>query len=138
MPSYDYRCNQCGRALTLYYKTYADYDAATHTCPHCGSVDLTRLISRVAIARPPRDLANLSSTEMLSVLEGGDSREMGELFRQVGETIPGGMDTQFNDVAKRLLQGDRPEHIEADLRAASDPGESSSPPAAAPAAGGDS
>lgn len=120
MPSYDFRCQSCGRHIVLTYKSYRDYDAAAHTCPHCASTDLTRLISRVAIARPTRSYAGMSSQEMLSVMEGGDSREMGELFRQVGDTVPDGMDNQFNEVTERLLHGDKPEKVEADLRAASE------------------
>ena len=114
MPSYDYRCNHCGRALTLFYKTYSDYDAATHTCPHCESTDLTRLISRVTIAKPGRNYGNMSSQEMLSVLEGGDSQEMGQLFQQVGESVPGS-DKEYHEVTDRLLKGDKPQSIEADL-----------------------
>lgn len=128
MPSYDYRCKNCGRGFVLHYRTYKDYDAATHTCPHCASTDLTRLISRVSVARPSRNFSDMKPQEMLSVMEGGDSREMGELFRQVGETVPGGMDPQFNEVTERLLGGDKPEHVESDLRAASE-----TPPPAAPA-----
>jgi putative FmdB family regulatory protein len=115
MPSYDFRCRNCGRKLTLYYKTYDAYDTATHECPHCGSNDLTRLINRVTIARPGRNYGNMSSDEMLSVMEGGDSREMGELFKQVGETVPGG-DKEYHEVADRLLRGELPEAIDSDLR----------------------
>ena len=116
MPSYDFQCKSCGERFVLTYKTYRAYDEATHTCPHCGSTDLTRLISRVAIPKPSPDLANLSPSEMLSVMEGGDSREVGELFRQVGETVPGGMDAEYNSVTERLLSGDKPEQIESDLQ----------------------
>jgi putative FmdB family regulatory protein len=116
MPSYDFRCKNCGRRVNLFYKTYSDYDEAEHHCPHCGSADLTRLISRVAIGRPGRDYAGMSSQEMLSVMEGGDAREMGELFKQVGETVPGA-DQEYHEVANRLLSGERPESIESDLRA---------------------
>lgn len=117
MPSYDYHCNNCGRSIMLTYKSYKDYDNATHTCSHCGSQDLTRLISRVSVARPSRDMADMSSQEMLSVMEGGNPREMGELFKQVSDTVPDGADSQFNQVADRLLKGDKPAHVEADLRA---------------------
>ncbi|MFN8450718.1 MAG: zinc ribbon domain-containing protein, partial [Anaerolineae bacterium] len=89
MPVYEYRCNVCGRKAALFYKTYKDYDAATaahaQTCPHCGSHDLTRLISRVAIQKPGRDYSNMSSDEMLSVMEGGDSRELGRMMHQLGQ-----------------------------------------------------
>lgn len=116
MPSYDYRCNTCGRALTLHYKTYRDYDAATHTCPYCASTDLTRLISRVSVARPTRDYTRMSSGEMLNVLEGGNPTEMGQMFSQLGQDEASLGDT-YHQVTERLLKGDQPASIERDLQA---------------------
>jgi putative FmdB family regulatory protein len=89
MPVYDYRCNACGRKSAFFYKSYKDYDeanaAGARVCPHCGSSDLVRVISRVTIAKPGRDYANMSSNEMLSVMEGGDSRELGQMMQQLGQ-----------------------------------------------------
>ena len=118
MPAYDYHCNQCGRDLTLFYKTYKDYDAATHICPYCQSTELTRQIKRVTVARPSRNYASMSSTEMLSVLEGGDSREVGTMFEQVGAGAPE-LGATYHETTQRLLKGDKPEKIEKDLQAAS-------------------
>lgn len=118
MPVYEYRCNVCGRKAALFYKSYKDYDAATashaHTCPHCGSHDLKRLISRVAIQKPSRDFSSMDSGEMLSVLEGGDSREVGKMMHQLGqdEAIN---DPAFGEITERLMKGDDPGRIEADL-----------------------
>lgn len=118
MPAYDYRCNQCGRSMTLFYKTYKDYDTATHTCGYCASTDLTRLISRVTIASPSRDYASMSAHEMLSVFDGGDTREVGKMFEQVGAG-DSSLGAQYHDATQRLLKGDKPEHIERDLQASS-------------------
>ena len=115
MPSYDFRCNQCGRSLTLTYKTIKAYDEATPACPHCESTDLTRLITRVAIAKPSREYGRMDSQEMLSVLEGGDSREIGQMFQQVGAAVPSS-DKEYHEVTDRLVQGEKPESVEADLR----------------------
>lgn len=115
MPSYDYRCKNCGREFTLFYKTYKDYDAATHTCPHCGSVDLSRLIRRVAIQKPSRDFAKMSSDDMLSVLESGNSRQVGEMFRQVAGDAPEAADPQFQEATERMLKGESLDSIEKDM-----------------------
>jgi len=115
MPSYDYRCNNCQRSLVLTYASYKEYDKATHICPHCNSTDLTRLISRVGITKSSPNYSNMSSNEMLSVFEGGDSREVGQLFKQVGESVPGG-DTEYHEVADRLLRGEKMDTVEADMR----------------------
>jgi len=122
MPEYDYRCNQCGRSITLFYKTYKEYDESARACPHCGSADLTRIIKRVAVARPSRDFASMSSSEMLSVLEGGDSREVGTMFEQVGATAPE-LGEEFHQTTERLLRGESMESIERDLQASSGEGD---------------
>jgi len=118
MPVYDYRCNVCGRKAALFYKSYKDYDAASanhaHTCPHCGSHDLIRLISRVAIQKPSHNYSKMSSNEMLSVLEGGDSREVGRMMHEVGQD-EAVSDPAFGEITKRLMKGDDPGRIEADL-----------------------
>jgi putative FmdB family regulatory protein len=117
MPVYEYRCNACGRQASFTFKTYGEYDVARNSglvCPACGSESLTRLISRVAVARPSRDFSTLDSGEMLNVLEGGDTREIGQMFEQVGQDQA--LDNpEMAEVGKRLLKGDSPERIERDL-----------------------
>lgn len=123
MPVYEYRCNACGRRVTLNYKTYAAYDAAREaglTCPYCGAADLARLISRVAVAKPGRDYSSLSSDEMLNVLEGGDTREIGRMFTQAGQDEAMD-DPSMREVGERLLKGESPESIERDLGPESPP-----------------
>lgn len=108
MPTYEYRCRNCGRESSFFYKTYADYDAASaaapgspssRACPYCGHHELTRLITRVTVQTPDaRNFANLSSGEMLSVLEGGDRGEVEALMRQTGQT-----EALENPTTRRLL-----------------------------------
>ena len=121
MPVYEYRCNGCGRKAALFYKSYKDYDAASaahaHTCPNCGSHDLTRLISRVAIPKASQNYAGMSSDEMLSVMEGGDSREVGRMMHELGQD-EAVSDPAFGEITERLMKGDDPERIEADLGSA--------------------
>jgi putative FmdB family regulatory protein len=120
MPTYDYRCNQCGRKFALFYKSYKDYEAAaTHTCPHCQSTDVNRRISRVAIAQPSRDLSSLSSNEMLSVLDGGNSREVGKMFQQVADSTGEDLGESFNEATRRLSKGESIDSVERDIAASS-------------------
>jgi putative FmdB family regulatory protein len=138
MPAYDYRCKACQHRFTTFYKTYQDYDAASPECPRCGSADVTRLISRVAIPRPSRDFSKMSSDEMLSVLESGDSRAVGEMFDQVGGSDPS-LGAEYHEATQRLLRGESMEKVERDLSAAEAAGDlpSSPPPAPPPAASDD-
>jgi putative FmdB family regulatory protein len=84
MPAYDFQCNNCGREASLFYKTVAAYDAAEKTCPHCGSQDLTRVITGVAVQTGEVNYRKMSSGEMLSVLEGGKRDEVNTMYRQLG------------------------------------------------------
>ena len=83
MPEYDFRCDKCAHRFSVNYKTYAIYDSAIARCPRCESVELSRLISQVAIPNSKRDYRGMSSREMLSVLESGESSQVDEMFQQV-------------------------------------------------------
>ena len=84
MPEYDFRCDACAHRFTARFKTYTDYDSATLRCPECNAGELTRLISQVAIPKSNRDYRKMSSREMLSVLESGETGQVDAMFRQVG------------------------------------------------------
>ena len=118
MPVYDFRCNNCRGKVTLRYKTYADYDEATHTCPRCGSIDLTRLISRVAIARSP--MSKLFSGDdvddsAFDDLDDADPRTLGRMLREMSAEVGEDMGPEFDEVVNRLERGEDPEDIEASL-----------------------
>ncbi len=116
MPSYDFRCNACGRRFVLTYKTYAEYDAAQHTCPHCGSAELTRLISRVAIAKSqPWSHSAGDDPAFLDALEHSDPRTLGRMLRAISEESGEDLGPEFDEVVTRLERGEDPEKIEADL-----------------------
>lgn len=55
MPIYEYRCNGCRRRTSVFTRSISA--VATAVCEHCGSVDLSRLMSRVAVLRRDGDSA---------------------------------------------------------------------------------
>lgn len=84
MPSYAFRCKNCGQEFDLFYKSTAAYAKATPRCTHCNSVALDRLITQVSVKAVKRDYRRMSSNEMLGVLESGDEKQVREMYRQVG------------------------------------------------------
>ncbi|MEM6282878.1 MAG: FmdB family zinc ribbon protein [Chloroflexota bacterium] len=119
MPSYTFHCNSCHRDLTLFYKTYRQYDDATHTCPHCQSTDLTRTITSVTIGRgsSSHDYTAMNANQMLSVFESGDSKAVGEMMKQVGATVPdSNLGENYNAAADKLSSGASMDSVERDLR----------------------
>jgi putative FmdB family regulatory protein len=116
MPSYDYKCLSCHHRFSLFYKTYSDYDSSHKTCPNCQSDDLTRVIHKVTVAASNRDFTRMSSGEMLNVLESGDSRQVGEMFQQIGGADPR-LGAEYHDATKKLLDGESKDSVEKTLKA---------------------
>lgn len=101
MPKYDFRCEKCRRRFTLSFRSYADYDKSTPACPGCGSMQVARAITQVAIAGRSRDYGRMSSGDMLSVLDSGDQKQVGELFEQVAGSASAQLPSAPRDSSKR-------------------------------------
>lgn len=120
MHSYDYRCKDCKQRFTLTYKSYKEFDAATPVCVNCGSLRLSRLIQKIAIQKPAHDYSRMSSNEMVGVLESGDSRQVGEMFQQIGGTSPE-LGVPYHEATEKLLAGQKMDKVEKELQAQTAP-----------------
>ncbi len=114
MPAYDYRCQNCKKWVVLTYKTYTDFDKATPTCTNCGSTQLTRMITRVALAKSEStrfgDLENDDSA--MDDLANADPQTIGRFMRNMGQESGEDLGEEFNEVVERLEKGQSPEDIE--------------------------
>ncbi|MEO0560573.1 MAG: zinc ribbon domain-containing protein [Chloroflexota bacterium] len=120
MPAYEFRCETCGEEFSVFYKTMTAYDAATPACPVCEGTTLSRLITSVNISKPRADhnFRDMSPTQMLSVLESGDSKAVGEMMRQVGDgTSRSALGEDYHNAAEALSRGVSPDKVERDLSA---------------------
>ena len=116
MPSYDYRCNTCQRRVTLKYKTYHDYDAATPICPRCQSANLTRIIGRVALAKSDSSrIDSMTDGSMMDDLADADPATLGRYMRQMGSEVGEDLGEEFHEVVDRLERGESPDDIEASM-----------------------
>ena len=112
MPFYDYRCGECTRRVRLFF-TYAEYDDAAPLCAHCGSGNLRRIISRVAVATPDESrLHALDADSMLAGLDEEDPRTLGKAMRRMNREMGEDLGSEFNEVVERLESGQSPEVIE--------------------------
>ncbi len=131
MPSYDFRCKVCGHGFSQFYKSYRDYDPnAARECPQCGSTEVERRIERVNIPKPGRDLSRLSANEMLSVLDSGQSKDVGRMFQQVVESTGVDPGSTYTEATERLLKGESIPNVEKALSEKQSP---AAPPPSAPA-----
>ena len=51
VPVYEYRCHDCKRRVSIFWRTFSDVDTESIACPRCSGTNLTRLISRVRMVR---------------------------------------------------------------------------------------
>jgi putative FmdB family regulatory protein len=125
MPAYDFRCNNCGKEFSLRFASIKAYESETPICPNCQSKELNRIIRKVNVAAPSRDFTRMNSQEMLSVFESGDSKQVGQMFDQVGGTNPA-LGVEYHEATKRLLKGESMDNVESSLKAKQDSNTASS------------
>jgi len=112
MPTYEFRCQECGHIVRRFY-SYAEYDSAHPSCPECESTQLRRLISRVALAKSEESrLDSLDPESMIAGLDENDPKSMGRFMRKLSSEMGEDLGDEFGEVVERLEKGESPESIE--------------------------
>jgi putative FmdB family regulatory protein len=115
MPTYEYRCLDCRKRVSLYQR-YEDYGRAPVACPHCGSARLERRIGRVRFARSEESrLDSLSDPSGWGDVDENDPRSVARMMRRMGSEMGEDMPAEFDEVVDRLEGGESPEEIEKDI-----------------------
>ncbi len=124
MPIYEYRCQDCGRKLSVFWRSRADVKPPT--CRRCNSDNMTRLISRVRVLRSEESRMDaLSDESMLADLDENDPRSLGRWMRNMSQEMGEDLDPEMEDVISRLEAGQDPEEIEKSVPGLSDMGSGS-------------
>ena len=83
MPIYEYRCQDCRRRVSIFFRSFSDVEGEP-ACPRCGGHNLTRLISRVAVVRSEDSrLDDLSDPSMLDGLDEDDPKSIARWMRKM-------------------------------------------------------
>jgi putative FmdB family regulatory protein len=86
MPIYEYLCRGCRKKVTVL--TLRVSEAVEPRCEHCGSTDLSRLMSRFAMLRSEESrLDDLSDPSSLSGLDENDPKSMARWMRKMGKEL---------------------------------------------------
>lgn len=113
MPVYEYRCHNCRRRVSIFWRTFSEAQSGMPTCPHCGSTGLTRLISRVRVVRSEESrLESLTDDSFLSGFDEKDPRSLARMMRRMADEMGDDLGPEFEEVVGRLEAGERPEEIE--------------------------
>lgn len=117
MPIYEYRCGGCGRKVSIFFRSFSAVGGAT--CPRCGSADLTRLVSQVAVLRRGgdgdsnlgSDSDDLDPTDMLAGLDENDPRSVARWARRMSAEMGEPLEPEFEEALDRIEAGEDPEKV---------------------------
>jgi putative FmdB family regulatory protein len=113
MPIYEFSCNQCQNKLSVFVRSMSS--PVNASCDRCGSSDLRRLISRVAVLKSEGDLAGLDDESMMSGFDENDPKAMAawarRMQRQMGEEVG----PEFEEMVERLERGESLDDVDGDL-----------------------
>ena len=112
MPTYEYRCNECGKRVSI-FQSYEEYGKVAAQCSHCGSEALQRIISRIRFVRSEESrLDSLSDPANWAGIDEEDPRSMARMMRKMGQEMGEELPPEFDEVVDRLEAGEDPEDIE--------------------------
>lgn len=113
MPIYEYRCNDCRRRVSVFWRSFSEIGVTRPSCPRCGSENLTRLVSRVAVVRSEESrLEALADPSSLAGLDENDPKSMARWMRRMSQEMGEDLGPEFGEVIDRLESGQSPEEIE--------------------------
>ena len=113
MPIYEYRCGDCKRRVSIFFRSFSDTNNAA-LCPNCGSANLARLVSRVATVKSEETrLDALSDPSSFGDVDENDPKSMARFMRKMGDQMGGeDLGPEFGEMVDRLEAGENPEEIE--------------------------
>jgi putative FmdB family regulatory protein len=110
VPIYDYRCSSCGRASSLYYQTFSAAASAEPRCTSCGSGELRRLVSRVAVMKSEESrLDDLADPSSFGDIDENDPKSMARWARRMGQELGEDLGDEFNDIVDQMEAGEMPD-----------------------------
>src|SRR5437773_9129514 len=104
MPVYEYRCNACRARVSVFVRSINSEVMAV--CDRCGSADLSRLVSRVAVIHGPVDPGSLNKNELLNGVDYSDPASMADFFRRMGDTFHDEQNEHMDEIIGRLDHGE--------------------------------
>ena len=100
MPVYEFACNACGARVSIFTRSFSA--EVEENCERCGSKDLRRVVSRVAmlgIRGTPQEIN-------LDTLNPNDPRAMGAWARQMQAELGDDAGPEMEELAQRLERGE--------------------------------
>jgi putative FmdB family regulatory protein len=114
MPIYEYRCADCKKKVSVFFRSFSAVNHAEARCPNCNGQNLTRLISKVRLVRGSvfSTSGDDMSDSMLDDVNENDPRSLGRMMRRMADESGEDLGPEFGEVVGSLEKGEDPEAIE--------------------------
>jgi putative FmdB family regulatory protein len=111
MPIYEYRCGNCKRRVSIFFRSFSAI-SEPH-CPNCDSTNLRRLVSKVAALKSEESrLEAMSDPSSFGDVDENDPKSVARFMRKMGGEMGEEMGPEFDEMVNRLEAGENPEEIE--------------------------
>ena len=103
MPIYEYRCRDCGKKssfITLSVKSRLE-----PKCKKCGSMNLEKLVSRVAVSRSEESrMESLADPTKLAGLDEKDFKSIARWMKKMGKEMGEEMGEDFDQSVEEAME----------------------------------
>jgi putative FmdB family regulatory protein len=108
MPVYEYRCQGCKRRVSVFFRSFSA--VSDPVCPQCGSIQLTKLVSRVAVMKSEESrLDDLADPSNLAGLDENDPKSMARWAKKMGQEMGEDLGPDYEEMIDRMEAGEMPD-----------------------------
>ena len=113
MPIYEYRCGNCKRRVSIFFRSMSAANDQVPQCPNCASTNLSRLVSRFATVKSEEArLDAMADPAALGDVDENDPKSMARFMKRMSSEMGEEMGPEFDEMVGRLESGESPEEIE--------------------------
>ena len=113
MPIYEYRCRSCGRVCSVFVRGFSA--TFTPVCKRCGSDDLCKLVSRVAVLKSEDSrLEDMADPSRFGDVDENDPRSIARWARRMGHELGEDLGDDFDEMVDRMEAGEMPDDMAPD------------------------
>jgi putative regulatory protein, FmdB family len=103
MPIYEYRCRKCSKKSA--FITLSVKSSFTPKCHSCGSLEMEKIVSRVAIFRSEDSrLESLADPSKLAGLDENDPKSVARWMKKMGKEMGEEMGEDFDQAVEEAVQ----------------------------------
>jgi len=103
LPIYEFRCRDCGKKST--FLTLSVASPFDPKCSKCGSGNLEKLVSRVAVSRSEESrLESLADPSKLAGLDENDPKSLARWMKKMGKEVGEDMGEDFDQSVEEAME----------------------------------